>query len=68
MGVKFDEPVGISNGSCGGISYFTCPDNYGSFVRGKNITVGDFPVRDLMDSDEEEDAECHCEHNDDDEI
>ena len=29
--------------------------SHGSFLRGKNVTVGDFPERDLMDSDVEDD-------------
>ena len=32
--------------------------NFGTFVRGKNVQVGDFPERDLMDSDGD-DCEGH---------
>lgn len=53
----FDEPCGLTNGTVKGVSYFTCEDNYGSFVRGKNMKVGDYPIRDLLDSDEEDDEE-----------
>lgn len=57
VGVKFDEPMGINDGSVKGKSYFECEESHGSFVRGKNVTTGDFPERDLMDSDEEEEEE-----------
>mmetsp|Transcript_24670 Transcript_24670/g.36350 ORF Transcript_24670/g.36350 Transcript_24670/m.36350 type:complete len:290 (+) Transcript_24670:72-941(+) len=55
VGVKFDEPCGLTNGTVKGVRYFDCEENYGSFVRGKNVTVGDFPERDLLDSDSEDD-------------
>ena len=51
VGVKFDEPVGLGDGSAKGTKYFECEEGYGSFLRGKNVTCGDFPERDLMDSD-----------------
>jgi dynactin complex subunit len=38
-----------------GTRYFECEENYGSFVRGKNMKVGDYPVRDLLDSDDDDD-------------
>ncbi|KAI9917304.1 hypothetical protein PsorP6_012947 [Peronosclerospora sorghi] len=56
VGVQFDEPVGKSNGSVKGATYFKCEQNYGGFVRPHNVTVGDFPVldpfADLSDNDE----------------
>lgn len=61
IGVVFDEPVGKTDGTTkGGKKYFETPgSNYGGFVRGKNIEVGDFPERDIMDelddSDESDD-------------
>jgi dynactin complex subunit len=57
VGVKFDEPAGLTNGTVKGVVYFECGENYGSFVRGKNVTIGDFPERDLLDSDEENEDE-----------
>ena len=59
VGVIFDEPVGKTDGTAkGGKRYFEAPGPaYGGFVRGKNIEVGDFPERDIMDeldSDSEE--------------
>lgn len=61
VGVKFDEPVGLGDGSAKGKKYFDAEQGYGSFSRGKNVTCGDFPERDLMDSDceEEENKENH---------
>ena len=56
VGVIFDEPVGKTDGTAGGKGgiggkrYFDAPgSNYGGFVRGKNVEVGDFPERDIMD-------------------
>jgi tubulin-folding cofactor B len=55
VGVTFDEPVGKTDGSvpCSNGKkdkrYFTAMPQYGSFIRGKNVEVGDFPERDIMD-------------------
>lgn len=56
VGVRFDEPVGRPefDGTMKGVSYFSCSPGYGTFVRGNNVTVGDFPERDLLDEDEDE--------------
>lgn len=39
-----------------GKKVFECDPGYGGFVRGKNVTTGDFPERDILDevSDDEE--------------
>jgi tubulin-folding cofactor B len=66
VGVVFDEPVGKTDGAVATGTdgekrrYFQAPGpNYGGFVRGKNVQVGDFPERDIMDeldsSDDEDD-------------
>jgi len=59
IGVIFDEPVGKTDGAAkGGKRYFQAPGtNYGGFVRGKNLEVGDFPERDIMDELEDSDDE-----------
>jgi tubulin-folding cofactor B len=51
VGIIFDEPVGKTDGTAkDGKRYFEAPgSNYGGFVRGKHVTVGDFPERDIMD-------------------
>lgn len=55
VGVKFDEPLGRNNGTVKGKQFFECMDKFGSFVRPKNVTVGDYPEIDLLDdSDEDE--------------
>jgi tubulin-folding cofactor B len=56
VGVKFDEPAGKPDfdGKLNGISYFECQPGYGTFVRGNNLTVGDFPEIDIMDENEDE--------------
>jgi tubulin-folding cofactor B len=66
VGVTFDEPVGKTDGSVpcpqGKSSntkrYFTAMEQYASFIRGKNVQVGDFPERDILDElDDESDDE-----------
>jgi len=51
VGVIFDEPVGKTNGTTKeGTTYFEAPgEKYGGFLRGKNVTVGDFPELDILD-------------------
>lgn len=52
VGVIFDEPVGKTDGTTlkDGKRYFTAPGpKYGGFMRGKRVTVGNFPERDIMD-------------------
>ena len=55
VGVVFDEPVGLSDGTKDGFEYFTCQAGYGGFCRGRNVQVGKYPVRDIMDSDSDDD-------------
>ncbi|KAL3906869.1 MAG: hypothetical protein SGILL_009102 [Bacillariaceae sp.] len=63
VGVIFDEPVGRTDGSVAAKSggekkrYFQANLNCGGFVRGKNVQVGDFPERDIMDELESSDDE-----------
>ena len=47
----------MNDGSLKGKRIFECPSGYGSFVRGSKIVLGDFPVRDMMDSDEDNEDE-----------
>lgn len=53
-GVEFDEPVGKNNGTIGTLRIFDAKPNHGSFVRPKQVEVGDFPELDPFASDEEE--------------
>ncbi|CAM9230335.1 unnamed protein product [Ectocarpus sp. 12 AP-2014] len=57
VGVRFDEPVGRGDGTVRGKRLFECQKGFGGFVRGKNVTSGDFPERpfDELDDDEDED-------------
>lgn len=59
VGVTFDEPVGKTDGTTkSGKRYFTAPgDKYGGFVRGKNVEIGDFPEKDIMDELDDSDDE-----------
>lgn len=41
FGVILDEPKGKNNGCVQGKSYFTCPDNYGIFVRQTQLLILD---------------------------
>ncbi|CAB4059693.1 ALG9 [Lepeophtheirus salmonis] len=39
VGLTLDTPKGKNNGTVQGRSYFTCPENYGMFVRQTNIMI-----------------------------
>jgi len=67
IGIQLDEPSGLHDGSAKGVRYFECPMNYGTFARGKNVKVGDYPERDILDDDDDEDDEKENTNNDDDE-
>lgn len=56
VGIEFDEPVGKNSGDIDGVLLFVCRPNHGSFVKPKQVEVGDFPELDPFgedDSDEE---------------
>ena len=67
VGVSFDEPVGRSDGYAKGVKIFDCMPKYGGFIRGKNVSVGDYRVRDIMDDDEDDDEDHVHVHNEEDE-
>jgi len=57
LGVIFDEPVGKTDGTTvkNGKRYFAAPGpKYGGFTRGKNVAVGDFPERNIMDESDDD--------------
>ena len=53
VGVKLDEPTGETDGTVKGFAYFTCAKNAGTFVRPKDLKVGDYPEIDEFDEDED---------------
>ncbi|KAK6202475.1 CAP Gly-rich domain-containing protein [Scheffersomyces amazonensis] len=54
VGIEFDEPVGKNNGTIDGVRLFECRQNHGSFVKPKQVEVGDFPELDPFDSDDDD--------------
>ncbi len=74
VGIRFDEPVGKNDGTVKGQRIFDCPPGFGALVRGRNVTTGDFPERDILDEEDEgaccgEGEQCaHEEAGSDDEI
>lgn len=53
VGIEFDEPVGKNDGLIGLIRVFEARKNHGSFVKPKQVEVGDFPPIDPFDDDDE---------------
>jgi tubulin-folding cofactor B len=70
VGVVFDEPVGKTDGTTkNGKKYFDTPGlGYGGFVLGKNVQVGDFPVRDIMEELDTDEEDHDNDDDDEDEI
>ena len=57
VGIKFDEPVGKTDGTAGSKHYFEASPGFGAFVHGKNVQVSDFPecgILDKLDDSEDE--------------
>ncbi|KAK6456494.1 CAP Gly-rich domain-containing protein [Scheffersomyces xylosifermentans] len=55
VGVEFDEPTGKNNGSIDGVKIFEAKPGHGSFLKPKQVEVGDFPELDPFMSDEDDD-------------
>lgn len=47
--------MGRGDGTVQGRRFFECDKGFGGFVRGRNVTVGDFPERFFDEDDEDED-------------
>jgi tubulin-folding cofactor B len=54
VGIQLDEPTGDSDGSVGHTEYFECGLKYGLFSRPTDLKVGDYPVVDLFDEENDE--------------
>jgi len=53
VGVQYDEPVGKNDGTVKGARFFSCPPNFGGFLRPDKVTVGDYPELEEWDDDED---------------
>eukprot|EP00349_Pseudokeronopsis_sp_Brazil_P008271 CAMPEP_0202971322 /NCGR_PEP_ID=MMETSP1396-20130829/26036_1 /ASSEMBLY_ACC=CAM_ASM_000872 /TAXON_ID= /ORGANISM="Pseudokeronopsis sp., Strain Brazil" /LENGTH=317 /DNA_ID=CAMNT_0049700581 /DNA_START=35 /DNA_END=988 /DNA_ORIENTATION=- len=62
VGVEFDEPMGHNNGTVKNREIFACAPGFGAFVRGKNVSVGDYPVRDIFDELDEDEENPQSNH------
>jgi tubulin-folding cofactor B len=54
IGVEFDEPVGKNDGSINGNRFFHARNKHGSFLKPKQVEVGDFPELDPFENSEDE--------------
>lgn len=54
IGIKLDEPLGDSDGSVNNKKFFECEMNFGVFVRPNYVKIGDFPIEDLFNENEDE--------------
>lgn len=54
VGVEFDEPVGRNDGLIDGVQIFSAKPKHGSFVKPKQVEVGDFPELDPFASDDDD--------------
>jgi dynactin 1 len=39
VGIELSEPVGKNDGSVRGVAYFSCPMNYGVFVKASQVRI-----------------------------
>lgn len=53
VGIVLDDPSGETDGSVSGTKYFECPDSFGTFIRPKDIEIGDFPPEEEFDMEED---------------
>ena len=53
IGVRLDEPSGDSDGTFNSNVYFVCAENYGKFYRPNEIEMGNFPVEDNFNVDDD---------------
>ena len=53
VGLQLDDALGNSDGKKNGQEYFTCPENYGLFLRPKEIEVGEYKKEEEFDMDED---------------
>jgi len=53
IGIEYDEPLGKNDGSVQGERYFSCRPSYGAFVRPDKISIGEYPVVDPFEDEEE---------------
>lgn len=55
VGIALDEPLGKHDGSIHGARFFDALQGHGTFVRPKNVAVGDYPDETLLSDDDDDD-------------
>lgn len=54
MGMGSERKTIVLMRRINGTRYFTCPNKYAVFVRADKLSMGEYPEKDIMDDDDED--------------